>query len=389
MEILLVRYGEIGVKGNNKYLFENRLVKNIKDAINDKENIRVEKSQSRIYVKPINEVDLDAVIKKVQKVFGIVEVCRVLVVESDIDVINNAAKEYFSNFIKAGQTFKVQTNRADKRFPLNSIETSRTVGGFLLENISDIIVDVHKPEVTLKIEIREETYIYTNSNTAKGLGGMPVGTNGRGVLMLSGGIDSPAAGYMIAKRGVEIDCVHFMSPPYTSDRAKEKVIELAKIVSQYAGNMKLYLVPFTDIQMAIYEKCPDNQITIIMRRYMMIISEIIAKRQGAMCLISGESIGQVASQTLQSLYVTNESVDMPVYRPFIGFDKQEIIDFSQKIGTYETSILPYEDCCTVFVPKHPETKPKLEYIKKSEMKLKDDIDDMIEKALNDMEVLDI
>ena len=282
-------------------------------------------------------------------------------------------------------TFKVYTRRADKSFPMESMEVNSEVGHYILEQFPEYKVDVHNPDVMLTIEIRERIYIY--SEIIKGAGGLPVGTNGKAMLLLSGGIDSPVAGYMISKRGVELEAVYFNAPPYTSERAKQKVIDLAKIVSGYSGPIKLHIVNFTDIQLAIYEKCPHDELTIIMRRYMMRIAEHLANNNGCHALITGESIGQVASQTMQSLYCTNEVCNIPVFRPCIGMDKQDIIDISEMIDTYETSILPYEDCCTIFVAKHPVTKPNLDIIKRSETKLDDVIEDLYNKAIETIEVV--
>lgn len=387
-EILLIRYGEIGVKGKNKYIFENKLAKNIRNAVSGFEGVQVEKSQGRVYVIPNNNSEIEQLIGCVKKVFGIVGICRVFSVESDIEVIKEYALKCVMEDLAPGETFKIATRRADKEFPYNSLEMNQLIGSYIFDNIEDLHVDVHKPDLKVVIEVRGQTYIYSNKREIKGLGGMPMGTNGKGVLLLSGGIDSPVAGYMIGKRGVEIIAAHFMSPPYTSERAKDKVIELAKIVAQYTGNLKLYLIPFTDIQMQIYEKCKENQTTLIMRRYMMRIAEMISKKEEANCLITGESIGQVASQTMQGLVVTNSAVNLPVFRPLIGFDKQEIVEVAEKIGTFETSILPYEDCCTVFVPKHPDIKPKLEYIEKSEQHL-EGIEKMLNDALINAEIVEI
>lgn len=284
-------------------------------------------------------------------------------------------------------TFKVNARRSNKKFPMQSMQINSEIGHYLLEEYPSLTVDVHHPEVLLNIEIREKVYLY--SKTVKGAGGLPVGTNGKAMLLLSGGIDSPVAGYMISKRGVELEAVYFNAPPYTSERAKQKVMDLAKIVSGFSGTIRLHIVNFTDIQLAIYEKCPHEELTIIMRRYMMKIAEELAKKNKCQALITGESIGQVASQTMQSLACTNEVCTIPVFRPCIGMDKQEIIDISEQIDTYETSILPYEDCCTIFVAKHPVTKPILEIIKRSEEKLSDVIDDLIETALNTVEEVEV
>ena len=284
-------------------------------------------------------------------------------------------------------TFKVYTRRAKKSYPVNSMEVSARIGESILDAYLEAKVDVHQPELTVSVEIREKIYVYSKS--IKGPGGMPVGTNGKAMLLLSGGIDSPVAGYMIAKRGVKIEAVYFHAPPYTSERAKQKVVDLAKLVAKYSGPIRLHVVNFTDIQLYIYDQCPHDELTIIMRRYMMRIAEHFAKKDNCLGLITGESIGQVASQTLQSLAATNEVCTLPVYRPVIGFDKQEIVERSWEIGTYDTSVLPYEDCCTIFVAKHPVTKPNLNVIRKSEEKLAEKIDELMEAALSTAEVIEI
>ena len=284
-------------------------------------------------------------------------------------------------------TFKVYTRRARKSYPINSMEVSASLGELILDAFPEASVDVHSPQLTLSVEIREKIYVY--SETIPGPGGMPVGTNGKAMLLLSGGIDSPVAGYMIAKRGVKIDAVYFHAPPYTSERAKQKVVDLAKLVARYSGPIRLHVVNFTDIQLYIYDQCPHEELTIIMRRYMMRIAEHFAKKCGCLGLITGESIGQVASQTLQSLAATNEVCTLPVYRPVIGFDKQEIVEISRKIDTFETSIQPFEDCCTIFVAKHPVTKPNLNVIHRSETKLEEKIDQLMEEALSTVEVIEI
>ena len=282
-------------------------------------------------------------------------------------------------------TFKVNARRARKDYPLNSQEINMELGGRLLDKYPELKVDVHSPKLWVNLEIRERIYIY--SETIPGPGGMPVGTNGKGMLLLSGGIDSPVAGYMIAKRGVKIDAVYFHAPPYTSERAKQKVVDLAALIARYTGPVYLHVINFTDIQLAIYEKCPKDELTIIMRRYMMRIAQELAEKNDCLGLITGESIGQVASQTMQSLAATNDVCTMPVFRPLIGFDKQEIIQVSERIGTYETSILPYEDCCTIFVAKHPVTKPKISVIRRSEQRLSDCIDELYRKAMESDEVI--
>ncbi|MEY8423307.1 tRNA uracil 4-sulfurtransferase ThiI [Lachnospiraceae bacterium 38-14] len=387
----LIKYGEIAIKGKNRYLFEEALVKQIKYALKEAEGeFKVRRLQGRIYVDNVDtlgEYDYDEVMEKLTHVFGIVGICPVVLVEDKgfdalaEDVISYLDKVYPDKNI----TFKVHARRARKNYPMTSMELNAALGEKILEAFPEMKVDVHEPKVLLSVEIREEINIY--SVEVKGAGGMPVGTNGRAMLLLSGGIDSPVAGYMIAKRGVAIDAVYFHAPPYTSDRAKQKVVDLAKIVAKYSGPMNLYVVNFTDIQLAIYEKCPHEELTIIMRRYMMKLAEHFAGEGGSLGLVTGESIGQVASQTMQSLAATNAVCTLPVYRPLIGFDKNEIIDISQKIDAYDTSILPYEDCCTIFVAKHPVTKPNIKVIEKSELKLSDCIEGLLETAIDTVEVI--
>lgn len=386
--IFLIKYGEIAIKGNNRYLFENALLKNIRLSIKRLGIFNIQKEQGRILIEPEEEnIDTEEVLNKLTKVFGIVGICIGIKNEkTDMDAIKETAL-YHMKYVceNSSYTFKVETRRSNKNYPLNSMEISKEVGAYILSNMGNQLkVDVHNPEIKLNIELRNSLYVY--SKVIPGPGGMPLGTNGKAMLLLSGGIDSPVAGWMVAKRGVEIGGVYFESPPYTSERAKQKVIDLAKKIAAYTGRFKLYIVPFTDIQMEIYQKCPHPQLTIIMRRIMMRIAESIAKEENAQALITGESIGQVASQTIQSLAVTNAVVTLPVFRPLIGFDKEDIVSIAKKIDTYETSILPYEDCCTIFVPKHPETKPKLEYIQKSEEAL-ENINSMIDEAIKNSETI--
>ncbi len=384
----LIKYGEIGIKGKNRYLFEDALVKQIRHALKHVEGeFEVRKEQGRIYVDTLSDYEFDEVVEALKRVFGIVGICPVVVTEDEgfeklAEVVTDyLEKEYDSHT----QTFKVDSRRARKNYPKNSMELNADLGEKILDAFPEMKVDVHKPEMVLNVEIREKIYIY--SRIIPGAGGMPVGTNGKAMLLLSGGIDSPVAGYMIAKRGVKIDAVYFHAPPYTSERAKQKVVDLASIVARYSGPINLHVVNFTDIQLYIYEKCPHEELTIIMRRYMMRIAEHFAKETGSLGLITGESIGQVASQTMQSLAATNEVCTMPVYRPLIGFDKQEIVDVSLKIDAYETSILPYEDCCTIFVAKHPVTKPNINIIKRSETKLEEKIDELVKEAIDSTETI--
>lgn len=384
----LIKYAEIGIKGKNRYLFEDALMKQIRHALREAEGeFDVTKEQGRIYVRANGEFDFDEAVESLQRVFGIAEICPVVILEDEgYDKLSKDVIAYVDEqYPDKKKTFKVYARRAKKSYPIPSMELAAELGGDILDAFPEMSVDVRNPEILITVEIREKIYLYSQS--IPGPGGMPVGTNGKAMLLLSGGIDSPVAGYMIAKRGVKIDAVYFHAPPYTSERAKQKVVDLAKLVARYSGPIHLHVVNFTDIQLYIYEKCPHDELTIIMRRYMMKIAERFAQQDGCLGLITGESIGQVASQTIQSLAATNEVCTMPVFRPVIGFDKQEIVDISVKIGTYETSIQPFEDCCTIFVAKHPVTKPNINVIKRSEMNLQEKIDDMLEEAVNTAETI--
>lgn len=386
----LIKYGEIGVKGKNRYLFEDALVRQIRYALKEVDGeFNVTKENGRIYATAVSDFDYDEAVAALKRVFGIIGICPVVQIEDNgFDDLAKHVVEYFdATYPDKNITFKVNARRARKNYPMDSMEINMELGGRLLDAFPELKVDVHKPEVLLQVEIRNKINIY--SVEIPGPGGMPIGTAGKAMLLLSGGIDSPVAGYMIAKRGVQIEATYFHAPPYTSDRAKQKVVDLAKLVSRYSGPMVLNVVNFTDIQLAIYEKCPHDELTIIMRRYMMRIAEELGKKSGCLGLITGESIGQVASQTMQSLYCTNEVCEMPVFRPVIGFDKQEIIDLSEKIGTYETSIQPFEDCCTIFVAKHPVTKPNLNIIKNDEKHLEDCIEEMLKTAIDTVERIEI
>ncbi len=385
----LIKYAEIGTKGKNRYKFEDVLCQQIKNHVAHLGDFSIRREYGRIFLYAESEYDFDDLIQELQKVFGIVGICPI-VVEQDVnfDAIKNSVLAYMKDaYGDKTITFKVNARRTNKKFPMGSMEMNSELGHHILETFPNMKVDVHKPDVLLNVEVRNEVYIY--SHIIKGAGGLPVGTNGKAMLLLSGGIDSPVAGYMISKRGVELEAVYFNAPPYTSERAKQKVVDLARIVSGYSGTIRLHIVNFTDIQLAIYEKCPHEELTIIMRRYMMKIAEELAKKNNCQALITGESIGQVASQTMHSLACTNEVCTMPVFRPCIGMDKQEIVDISEMIDTYETSILPYEDCCTIFVAKHPVTKPILDIIKRSETKLADVIDDLMQTALDTVEVVEV
>lgn len=383
----LIKYSEIGLKGKNKYIFEDALIDQIKLALKDLGDFNVRKEQGRIYIECPQDYDYEDAVEGLKSVFGIAWICPVKILDTiDFGEIKVGVGEFVDHKYKDKNfTFKVEAKREDKKYPLKSPEICAHLGAYLLDTFPEMKVDVHNPDVRVMVEVRRKTYVY--SENIAGLGGMPIGTNGKALLLLSGGIDSPVSGYMIAKRGVAIEAVYFHAPPYTSERAKQKVVDLARLLGKYTGPIKLHVVNFTQIQLYIYENCPHDELTIIMRRYMMRISEAIAKDVGALGLITGESIGQVASQTLHSLAATNQVCDMPVYRPLIGFDKQEIVDIAEKINTYETSILPYEDCCTIFVAKHPVTKPSLKVIANSEKRLSEKINDMVEEALKTKELV--
>ena len=384
----LIKYGEIGTKGKNRYLFEDALCRQIRRALKKIDGqFIVSKEQGRIYVECDTDFDYDEAVAKLKTVFGILWICPMMQIEDNgFDDLAEQTVKYLKDVYKGKEmTFKVKARRARKNYPLNSMEINMDLGEKILDAIPQMKVDVHKPDIELNVEIRNKINIY--SEFIPGPGGMPVGTNGKATLLLSGGIDSPVAGYMIAKRGVIIDAVYFHAPPYTSERAKQKVIDLAKLVAVYSGPINLHIVNFTDIQLYIYDQCPHDELTIIMRRYMMKIAEHFALKEESLGLITGESIGQVASQTMHSLAVTNEVCTLPVLRTLIGFDKQEIIDISEKIGTFETSILPFEDCCTIFVAKHPVTKPNLKAIKRSELKLREKIDELVQTAIETTETL--
>ncbi len=386
----LIKYGEIGVKGKNRYLFEDALVRQIRYALKKTDGeFEVTKENGRIYATAVSDFDFDEAVEALKTVFGIIGICPVVQIEDNgFDVLADTVIKYFdSAYPDKHFSFKVNARRARKNYPMDSMEINMEMGGRLLDAFPELSVDVHNPDVLLQIEIRNKINIY--STEIPGPGGMPVGTAGKAMLLLSGGIDSPVAGYMVAKRGVELEATYFHAPPYTSERAKQKVIDLAKLVAKYSGPITLNVVNFTDIQLAIYEKCPHDELTIIMRRYMMRIAEELGKESGCLGLVTGESIGQVASQTMHSLYCTNEVCTMPVFRPVIGFDKQEIIDLSEKIGTYETSIQPFEDCCTIFVAKHPVTKPNLNIIQRDEHNLDDCIDELFKTAIETTEKIRI
>ena len=378
-EIILCKYGEIVLKGANRKNFEDMLSREMKKRVAGYGKFDVYRAQSTIYIEPLEDsADMDGAFEAASKVFGIVAIARAAVCEKSMEDISRVVREYVPSFLEGKKTFKVEAKRSDKAFPLDSMEISREIGGVVLESCPHIRVDVHHPDVIVKVEIREYG-AYVSAGQFKGAGGMPVGSNGKGLLLLSGGIDSPVAGYMMAKRGVRLDAVHFESFPYTSERAREKVLELAQIVSEYSGDIYVHVVSLTHIQEELVKACEEDYFTLLLRRYMMTIAERIAREKGCSALITGESLGQVASQTMQALGVTDAAVTLPVFRPCIGMDKEEIVTIARKIGTFETSIQPYEDCCTVFTPKHPRTKPELDKVLAQENKL--DFNALVEEAL--------
>ncbi|MBO5682342.1 MAG: tRNA 4-thiouridine(8) synthase ThiI [Clostridia bacterium] len=378
-EIILCKYGEIVLKGANKKYFEDMLCRELKKRAKAYGNFDIYRAQSTIYIEAQDETaDFDGMFEAARRVFGIVTVSRAAVCEKNIDAIAETARKYIPDFMKGVRTFKVESKRSDKSFPLDSMELSREIGGVILDTCRGIKVDVHHPDITVKVEIREFG-AYVSAGVSKGAGGMPVGSNGHGMLLLSGGIDSPVAGYMLAKRGVKLEAIHFESFPYTSERAKEKVLELAKLVAVYAGDINVHIVSLTHIQEELVKHCNEDYFTLLLRRYMMTIAERVARERGCGALITGESMGQVASQTMQALGVTDSAVNVPVFRPCIGLDKEEIVCIARQINTFETSILPYEDCCTVFTPKHPKTRPELEKVLAEEKKL--DFEALVEEAI--------
>ena len=384
-ELFLLKLGEIVLKGANRRSFEDRLKANISRRIKSFGDFKVSLAQSTVYVEPVNdECDMDSAWEACGTVFGVIKMCRCRGCDKDLNAIYDTILEYLGNELSQAGSFKVESRRADKRFPMTSIELSQEIGGRLSETYPELEVDVHDPDYTVNIEIREQA-AYIHGPAVPGAGGLPTGSGGKAAVLLSGGIDSPVAGYMIAKRGLELESIHFFSYPYTSQLAKDKVLELAKLMSKYCGRMTVNIVGFTEIQEAIRDNCPEEYFTIIMRRFMMEISERIAKDHGAGCLVTGENLGQVASQTMEAMTVTHSVVkELPVFHPLIGMDKEEIVGIARKIGTMETSILPYEDCCTVFTPKHPKTKPNMEGVLKAEEKL--DREGLIERALQNTEL---
>lgn len=385
-KVIIISYGEIALKGQNKRFFENKLINNIRHAVSDLGEIEPYREHSRIYI-DIEDYNENEIINRVKKVFGVVSIRVAKRFSIDMDQIGKVVLEEVKSRMaeKDVKTFKIQTKRVDKKYPKKSMEISRELGALVLLNIDGLTVDVHNPDIIINVEIRNKAFVH--SKRIDGYGGLPVGTNGKALLLLSGGIDSPVAGWLVGKRGVAITAIHFHSHPFTSERAKEKVIDLARNLSIYCGKFEMYSVNILPIQKEINEKCPESEMTILSRRFMMKIAERIALDKGIDALITGESIGQVASQTIHSLKVTNAAVDIPVFRPLIAMDKVDIINLAKEIDTYETSILPYEDCCTVFSPKNPVTQPKLENILKSENLL--DVDGLITEVIEDMELITI
>ncbi len=383
-DLILIKLGELILKGNNRNRFEDRLMVNIKHALSKTGSYRIEKAQGTMYVTPRDDSPIGPAVEKIRKVFGITKISPAYACEKNMPSIYAGILEKMSDNLKNAKTFKVESKRSDKAFELKSPEISAQTGGFILQNFSNLKVDVKNPDITVNVDIREE-YAYIYCEKIPGAGGIPTGMSGKGALLLSGGIDSPVAGWLMAKRGITLEAINFFSYPYTSQRAKEKVLSLADTLQDYAGKIPVHIVPFTDIQLQIKDKCPSDLLTIIMRRFMNRISEKIAKNTGCGVLITGESLAQVASQTMQSMVVTSEVLTMPVLRPVVGLDKFEIIDYARKIGTFETSILPYDDCCTVFVPKRPDITPKLERVIEAESVL--DIDALVEEAVAGTEIV--
>lgn len=386
-EMFLLKLGEIVLKGANRRTFEETLKKNVRRTVSHFGAFKVYIMQSTVYVEPQSEdCDLDGAWEACGHVFGVSSMCRCRACGKDLDAIYQAVVDYLGDELSVQRSFKVESKRSDKTFPLNSIQISQEIGGRLAEAFPQVAVDVHKPSYVVNVEVRDFA-AYIHGPAQPGAGGLPTGTGGRAAVLLSGGIDSPVAGYMIAKRGVELECIHFFSYPYTSERAKEKVLELAKLMTKYCGRMTVDVVGFTEIQEAIRDHCREEYFTIIMRRFMMRISEAIARDHGAKCLVTGENLGQVASQTMDAMAVTGAVVHMPMFHPLIGMDKEEIVSIARRIGTLETSILPYEDCCTVFTPKHPKTKPVLEAVEAEEAKL--DVAGLIARAIENTEKIQV
>lgn len=380
-EIILCKYGEIALKGLNKSTFESMMVKTVKRRLRNCGTFNIKRAQSTLYVEPLEEnADVDEIVDRLSKIFGLVKICRCCVVEKTMEAITEKSLDYIAEELENASTFKVESKRADKKFPLKSPEISMEVGGAILEKYPHLTVDVHDPDVIVNVEIREGG-AYVHAGAIEGAGGIPVGSSGKAMLLLSGGIDSPVAGYMMARRGAIVDAIHFEAPPYTSDRAKMKVEKLAKLMTPYCGDIYFHCVPFTEIQEVLRDNCPEEYFTVIMRRLMMEIAQRVCEEYQIQCLVTGESLGQVASQTMYAMVCTDAACRIPVFRPLVGMDKSEIVAISRKINTFETSILPYEDCCTVFTPKHPCTKPKLEDVVKAQESY--DFEPLIKKAIED------
>jgi len=378
-EIILMKLGELILKGLNRHTFEDKLLANLRRRLKNNGNFNIYSKQSTIYVEPLNdECDIDAAYDTCQKIFGIVAVVRAKACEKDKDAILATAKEYLHEELSAARTFKVESKRADKKFPMSSIEISQYVGGELHESYPNLTVDVHHPELTVHVEVREKA-AYVHGKAVPGAGGLPIGMSGTAVSLLSGGIDSPVASWMMAKRGMQLEMVHFYSPPYTSPQALDKVLELARLLVPWCGRLVVHTVPFTEIQEEIRRSCPEDYFTLIMRRFMMRCAERVAERVGAQCLVTGECVGQVASQTVAAMASTEDAATLPIFRPVIAMDKEEIIRISRRIGTFETSIQPFEDCCTVFTPRHPRTRPKIEDVRELESVL--DIEGLVDRAM--------
>ena len=383
-ELILCKYGEIALKGLNKSSFEAMLVKNVKRRLRFCGKFKYTRSQSTLYVEPLSDdIDMDEVVDRLSKVFGIAKLCRALMVEKSIESIMNDSVEYLEQALEGANTFKVEAKRADKKFPLKSPEICRELGHNILQNFPHLSVDVHDPDVIVTVEIREE-HAFINALKIDGAGGMPIGSSGKAMLLLSGGIDSPVAGYMVAKRGVQVEAIHFEAPPYTSERARMKVEKLAEKMASYCGDINFHCVPFTEIQEVLRDNCPEELFTIIMRRLMMEIAQRFCEQEDIHCLVTGESIGQVASQTMYAMVCTDAACRIPVFRPCIGLDKAEIVEIARKIDTFETSILPYEDCCTVFTPKHPKTRPVLDEVEAAQAAY--DFEPLIQKAIENTKV---
>ena len=386
-EILLLKYGELVLKGANKSVFENAMIRDIKRKIQSFGSFSVSRCQSTVFVEPNDDfADIDGALDACKKVFGIVSICRAAVCDKNMDAILETVKSYIPDYLVGCKTFKADAKRSDKKFPLKSPQIAAEVGGALLSTVRGIKVDVNHPDIVVMVEIRENS-AYIHAGKIKGAGGMPQGSSGRGLLLLSGGIDSPVAGYMMAKRGVEIEALHFESFPYTSERAREKVLELARLLSDYTSGIKVHIISLTHIQEELKNNCEEDYFTLLLRRYMMHLAERVAKQYNCKALITGESLAQVASQTMQAIAVTDAAVNMPVFRPAIGLDKEEIIKIAREIGTFETSILPFEDCCTVFTPRHPRTKPDIEKVLVQENKL--DFKTLADEAFDSMYTVEI